>query len=235
MNINRVVLEPAFVLHTRTYRDTSLLVDLFTKRHGRLRIVARGVRGVKSKYRGIFMPFMPLVVSYTVRGELGSLQHAEADSMRYELKGKNLLSGFYLNELIIKLLPLHESYSDVYQSYQDALVALCSDKNPELALRLFEKSLLKHLGYGLSLTRTRDNQPILSDQEYVFEYGCGFSLAKAKDGCNFSGKNLLALDGGTLLDQESLREAKRLLCSVVAKLLDNKPIKSRELWYGVRS
>jgi DNA repair protein RecO (recombination protein O) len=230
MSLKKAILQPAFVLHSRPFRDTSLLVDLLTYDHGRLRVVARGARSTKSKFRGILSPFLPLLVSYSGKTDLGTLQHAEVSGARYDFLPKILLLGFYLNELLIKLLPTHENYSAVYQKYQDTLAALTKTSQPEIELRLFEKCLLSNLGYGLQLDKTMDHQLILPERAYTFAFGHGFSLARIEHPDNFLGQNLLALHCETLSTVAELRDAKRLLRSVLAILLDNKPIKSRELF-----
>lgn len=230
MTINKVTLQPAFVLHSRPYRDTSLLVDILTMQYGRLTVVARGARSMKSQFRGILSPFLPLLLSFSGRNELRTLQQAETRRVSYELKNKVLLSGFYLNELLIKLLPNHESYPEVYQAYQNTLDALAKSGQPEIELRLFEKCLLVNLGYGLQLNRTTSNEPILLERQYVFEFGHGLKQATAEALTNFSGKSLLALHAGDFTDLQELRDAKRLLREVLAILLGHKTIKSRELF-----
>ncbi len=231
MTIDKATLQSAFVLHSRPYRDSSLLVDLLTLNFGRLTVVARGARNFKSRLRGILSPFLPLLVSFSGKSELRTLQQAEMNGVGYIFSPKVLLSGFYLNELLVKLLPSHESYPEVYQAYQHTLEALTQTLQPELELRLFEKCLLANLGYGLQLDRTIDHQPVLPDGQYTFEFGYGLRLAKVAKPNVISGKNLLALHAGSLSGAEELRDAKRLLCGVLAVLLGNKKIKSRELFF----
>lgn len=231
MNTIKVVLQPALVLHSRQYRDTSALIEIFTKDHGRLTVVARGVRGVRSKFQGILTPFLPLLVSFSGKNDLRSLQQAEANGVRYELQGKMLLSGFYLNELLVRLLPRHEGYANIYLSYQSTLATLVKAKQPETALRLFEKCLLANLGYGLQLDRTTSNESVVAEEQYTFVFGSGFSRAKCDHIANFSGQSLLALHSDNLTTENELRDAKRLLRLALASLLGNKPLKSRELFY----
>ncbi|HBY56072.1 MAG TPA: DNA repair protein RecO [Coxiellaceae bacterium] len=233
MNITKVVLQPAFVLHSRAYRDTSLLVELLTLQYGRLTVVARGVRSMKSRLQGILMPFLPLLVSFSGKTDLRTLQQAEVNGPSYELKGNILLSSFYLNELLMRLLPSHESYPKVYQAYKNTLAGLVDSKQPEIELRLFEKCLLANLGYGLQLDRTIKNEPVLSEEQYIFEFGGGLSRAISNNSSNFSGKSLLALQAGNLSTITELRDAKRLLRGALAELLGDKPLKSRELFKGM--
>ena len=230
MNIIKVVLQPAFVLHSRAYRDTSLLVELLTMQYGRLTVVARGVRSMKSRLQGILMPFLPLLVSFSGKTDLRTLQQAEVNGLSYELRGNVLLSGFYLNELLMRLLPNHESYPKIYQAYKNTLEGLVDSKQPEIELRLFEKCLLSNLGYGLQLDQTIKNELVLPEKEYIFEFGNGLSKAKTNNLYNFSGKSLLALQAGNLSTVTELRDAKRLLRGALADLLGDKPLKSRELF-----
>lgn len=228
--ITRIVLQPAFVLHARPYSDTSLLVELLTAEYGRLTVLARGVRNQRSRLHGLLAPFSPLLVSFSGKTDLQTLQQVEANGLSYNLVGNMLLSGFYLNELLMRLLQRHEPHPNVYQAYQHTLTVLVSTTQPELALRLFEKYLLVDLGYGLQLNRTVNDEPVLSGEKYTFEFGIGLKQAKFESHSNFWGQSLLALHAGILNTPEELRDAKRLLRSVLAILLGNKPLKSRELF-----
>lgn len=149
--IVRTVLQPAFVLHARPYRDTSLLVELLTAERGRLTVLARGVRNQRSRFNGLLVPFSPLLVSFSGKTDLQVLRQVEANGLSYNLRGNMLLSGFYLNELLIRLLQRHEPHPNVYQAYQYTLNVLADTVQPEPALRLFEKYLLVDIGYGLQL------------------------------------------------------------------------------------
>jgi DNA repair protein RecO (recombination protein O) len=226
----RAMLQSAFVLHSRPYRDTSLLVELLTAEYGCLTILARGVRSQRSRFHGLLAPFLPLLVSFSGKSDLQVLQQVEANGLSYNLVGNVLLSGFYLNELLVRLLQRHEPHPNVYQAYQHTLAALLGATQPEPALRLFEKSLLTDLGYGLQLDRTIDNEPVLPSEKYIFKFGTGLKKVQSNDPYNFSGQSLLALHFGTLITRDELRDAKRLLRSVLAVLLGNKPLKSRELF-----
>lgn len=228
----RVVLQPAFVLHARPYRDTSLLVELLTREYGRLTVLARGVRSQRSRSCGVLAPFSPLLISFSGKTDLQTVQQVEASGLSYNLSGNVLLSGFYLNELLMRLLPRHVPHPNVYQAYQQTLDILVGSTQPELALRLFEKYLLVDLGYGLRFDRTINDEPVLATEKYVFEFGVGLKKAKSESPCGFSGQSLLALQAGVLNTKEEFRDAKRLLRSVLAILLGNKPLKSRELFFS---
>lgn len=230
---SRVILQPALVLHTRAFRDTSLLVDLLTAQHGRLTVLARGARGARSKLRGILSPFVPLVVSWSGKTDLPTVTKVEAISIGYNLTGKALLSGFYLNELLTRLLQRHDAHPLIYAAYQQTLINLQNNSEPELVLRQFEKVLLQDLGYGLELAQDINNQPINSEDFYIFEFGYGLIKATtAQHGRSnvFPGASLLALQHNDLATANALADAKRLLRLAIGALLDNRPLRSRELF-----
>src|SRR5215510_640867 len=148
----RVTLEPAYVLHSREYRDTSRILDVFSAAHGRLTLFARGARGPKSKLASLLMPFRPLLVSWTGRGDAAQLTGCEPHGETLTLPSRQVLSGFYLNELIISLTTRHDPQPQLFEDYTAALRNLAGDTAPEPVLRVFEKRLLASLGYGLEFT-----------------------------------------------------------------------------------
>jgi len=229
----RVILQPVFVLHTKSFRDTSLLVDLFTLQYGRVSTIARGVRSAKSKSRGLLLPFVPLLASWSGKTELMTLGKVEANGSAYNLLGKNLLSGFYLNELLVRLLARHDPHPDIFNVYQNTLNNLQNIKDVQITLRLFEKQLLAKIGYGLQLTKDVHDNPITADQYYYYEHERGFIKCQKDLNTNtqnmFSGDNLLAFHNNKFKDVSALREIKFLMRLIFDHLLDNKPLKSREL------
>ena len=150
----RVTLEPGYVLHHREYRDTSRILDVFTARHGRLTLFARGARGPKSKLAPLLMPFRPLLLSWSGRGEAAQLTGAEGEGEALPMPPGQVMSGFYLNELIINLTTRHDPQPQLFADYARALRRLCVESHPEPALRVFEKRLLESIGYGLELDVT---------------------------------------------------------------------------------
>ncbi len=228
----RVDLQPAFVLHTRPFRDTSLLVDFFTRNHGCIRAVARGVRSSKSKNRGLLLPFVPLLVSWSGKTDLMTLGKIEPVGGLYKLTGNKILLGIYANELLTKLLHAHDPHVLVYESYQDLLQSLQTKENPEIKLRLFEKTLLAEIGYGLQLNKDSIGEPIQPDIEYSYQLESGFikSQSSQPNLPKFSGNSLLNLAADNLQDPETLKDSKRLMRLVFGHLLQNNPLKSRELF-----
>lgn len=229
--------EPAFVLHTRPFRDTSLLVDLFTKNHGRISVLARGVRKARSETAGLLMPFLPLLVMLSGKGELLNLKKVEANGLAYDLSGKTLLSGFYLNELLIKLLPKNDEYLSLYLSYQETLFSLQnSAKNIFLQqknLRIFERKLLEGIGYGLTLHKDINDDDILPDVLYNFSFGKGFFRTLRSPLLNkqaFSGASILAFYNNDFKNTQELTEIKLLMRQIFDYLLSGKEIKTRDLF-----
>ncbi len=232
-----VLLQPAYILHSRPYRDTSSLLELFTYKHGRVSAVARGARGPRSRFKGLLQPFVPLLVSWVGRTELMTLSGAEPHGAPHSLKGDTLLCGLYCNELLMRLLHRYDSHAQLFQAYQQILFALSTKGSPQQALREFEKQLLCELGYALQLDREAHTDIGVDPESfYYFDPHQGLLSCTSTVGQEeqphriFSGESLLALHQGQLNQEESLRDAKRLLRIALRQLLGDKPIKSRELF-----
>jgi DNA repair protein RecO (recombination protein O) len=230
----QIALEPALVLHTRAYRDTSFIIELFSKHQGRVPVVARGARTRKT-WQGLCQPFVPVLVSWIGKEELMTLKDIEANGISYWLTGRKLLSGFYLNELLVRLLPRHDPHPLLFDYYQQALVALMQPEDEQYALRLFEKHLLDELGYGLALSHeTGSETAIESDAMYHYVPQLGVSkttleLMTERPNEQFSGKTLLAIEAGKW-SQVDMAQAKRLMRQALAPLLGDKPLRTRELF-----
>lgn len=238
-----ITLQSAFVLHARVYRETSYLLDLFTMDHGRLSAVARGVRGArKSRHtsHGLLMPFVPLLITLSGKNELLLLNQAESNGMAYNLNGKALLCGLYLNEILVKTLHRHDSSAELFLAYETALLNLQEDKDnfaQQQTLRIFEKTLLKILGYELRLDQDILGEPVTVGTDYLFSFGVGLQkIINIHDQSNtnklkiFSGSSLLALASGKLNLVDEFNDAKRLLRMSLQALMDNRSIKTRELF-----
>lgn len=236
----RISLQPAFILHTRPYRETSLLLDVLTRDYGRIALIARGIRKNRSKTKPLLQPFYPLLISWQGKTELMTLQHVEPQAIPVPLQGECLLSGFYLNELLMRLLQKQDPHPQLYTIYYETLLELVSVPLQQKYLRLFEKKLLDELGYGLQLDHSiPDRQTFLTNQLYRFYPEQGFERYQGHEnqpqGTLFLGKSLLALAAGELEDEDSLREIKRLMRMVLSVLLGPKPLQSRRLFTGVTS
>ncbi len=230
--MQRVILEPAFVLHSRPYSNTSLVVELLTRRHGRIAALARSARGLKSRYKGKLQAFSPMLISWSGRYELVNLGQVELSSKPYLLEGKHLLSAFYLNELLLRLLQKNDAHIELFDRYEKTLHQLEQGACLQTVLRLFEKNLLIELGYALPLHyEAQTREPINADAHYQFipERGFLYVQQETVDSTIFSGRSLLALQQEALDSEDILKDVKRLMRTVLNLYLGAKPIKCREL------
>ena len=228
MTRERVSLEPAYVLARRPFRDTSLLIEAFTEHHGRVGLVARGVRGAKSQKSALLQPLRPLLVSWVESGELGTLTGVEGNGVFAEFSGERLLSGWYINELMTQLLQRHDPHPDLFGEYAIALEELASAP-VEIPLRKFELRLLAETGYGLNLSGVMEPQA-----HYVYDWVAG-PQASAPGPGTFSGESLIALRDGALSAAEHLRAARRLLREALRRQLGGRELKTPKLLRELRA
>ncbi len=237
-NSHRIQLQPAYVLHHRPYRDTSRIVELFTRDYGRLTVFARGVRGNKSGWSAALQPFQSLLVSWSGRGEAGQLSGAELVGAPQALTASRLMSGFYLNELMLKLLHNHDPHPDIFQLYEQTIVSLKSDIDQLIVLRLFEKRLLGLLGFGLSLnTEAMTGNEIVADRCYRFVMESGAVAIDAEADPSkgvYHGHTLLALANDNLSDVQHCQAVRYLLRSALDRLLEGRPLQSRVIMTDMR-
>ena len=239
---HRVQLQPAYVLHHRPYRDTSRILELFTRDHGRLTVFARGARGGKraaSSLTSVLQPFHRVLVSYSGRGEAGQLTGAEFDGGFCELPVARSLSGFYLNELLMRLFERHDAHADVFGLYDTTLDRLKLVANDEgVVLRIFEKRLLEMSGYGLLLDREAQTGEAVEPNRiyrYVPERGVTRVDGVAEGPLLFSGTSLLALSCETFADAGERSDARRLLRAALDQYLSGRQLRSREVLGALRS
>ncbi|MGH8397571.1 MAG: DNA repair protein RecO [Gammaproteobacteria bacterium] len=229
----RVMLTPAYVLHQHDWRETSRVVEILSRDYGKLGVVARGARRAKSPWRALLRPFQPLLLSWMGGGELMTLIGAEPSAASHLLYGRSLLSGFYMNELLLRLLPRQDPHPVLFDQYADVLGRLMQDINP--SLRLFEKHLLTALGYGLNLDRDAiSGELVQADAVYRYEFELGLVrvMNNAGPGIHVSGRTLLALARERLEQAEALRESRRLLRAVLDQLLGERPLKTRKVMHA---
>ncbi|HEX3913763.1 MAG TPA: DNA repair protein RecO [Steroidobacteraceae bacterium] len=230
----RVWLAPAYVLHQYAYRDTSRIVEVFTAEHGRLTLFARGANGPKSALKGVLRPFQRLLASWSGISEACPLVTAEPDGQITKLAPERLMSGFYLNELLLKLTERRDPHPEVFFAYAECVEALCGGAPEEPTLRRFEKRLLVELGYGLELTRTGDGAPVEQDKYYRFALQSGPQLCVAEAPGAIYGRSLADLQAESFADARSLRDAKRVLRAAIDVCLDGRTLKSREVMLALR-
>jgi len=235
----RVESQPAYVLHTREYRDSSLIVELLSLQYGRLSAVAKGVRNNNKSSRArrsAIAPFAPLLVSWTGKGELKTLIQVEGIALRIPLQAKALFSGMYVNELICRLLHYSDPQPEIHVLYEWVLLSLASSTALEVTLRRFELRLLEILGYGLDYSRdVNSGDAIEPDRQYLLDCERGFCAVPSplSDDVTadrvFSGQDILAIAEEAF--SEAVRPAAKRLCrQALAVHLGGKPLKSRELF-----
>ena len=228
----KVELEPAFVLHQRPYRESSLLLEVFGLHSGRVGLIAKGARRPKSSFKSLLGPFRELLLSWRGRGELGLLVGAEPEGPARVIPSASLVSGLYLNELLVRLLHRHDPHPELYRQYRETLHALASADRPlEQTLRIFEKRLLEAVGYGLMLDHAADTgEPLRPDRHYCYVADVGpVSGTRGSAGIRVSGKALIALGAERMDGEETLREVKRLMRDVINAHLQGRPLLSRSI------
>ena len=232
----RVQQEPAWLLHHRPFRDSSQILDILSRDHGRLAVVARGSRGAKSKLRGILRPFLPLQLSWVIRSDLGTLTGAEMDGAPLLLTGDALLSGYYVNELILKLLHRHDPQPEIFSVYSATIERLSSSENIALHLRQFEIELLRMLGYALNLDHDTESQgPLRPQQQYEYRAEQGPVPVRDREGSMiFTGLELDAIRKQEFGETAILKRAGTLLRNVIAYHLDGKELLSRKVLREMR-
>ena len=234
--------EPAFVLHSYPFRETSLIIEAFTRNFGRIAMVARGARRPRSVLRGVLLAFQPLQLSWGGKAELRTLHKAEWQGGLPQLQGRALLCGFYVNELMLKLLAREDPHEDLFETYRATFTALANGGDLETILRAFEQRLLKEAGYALTLDRDAATGEAITASNtyyYLIERGPvrvnGSGLHAAEPG--HANENRLELAGQTLLDMArddytnpaTLQQSKALMRVLINHCLGNQILNTRQL------
>lgn len=229
---NRVDGQAAYVLHTYPFRETSLIVEAFSRGHGRMALVARGARRPRSAVRGLLMAFQPLELGWFGQGEMRTLAKVEWVGGQPLLQADALLLGYYMNELLLKLLLREDPHPALFDAYAEAVRALAFGEPSQASLRRFEITLLKELGYGLTLDREADSGGPLDPMKHyawVIERG----PVEATDYANipaFSGCALLAMAQDDFSETETLVQAKQLMRMLIHHYLGGQPLSSRRVF-----
>ena len=227
----RVQQQPAFILHHRPFRDSSQILDILSHGHGKLALVARGSRGSRSRLKGILRPFMPLEVSWVIKTDLGTLTGAEVRGAPLSLQGDALLSGYYINELLIHLLHRHDPQPEIFELYARTLASLAGSENVAPCLRQFEIELLGHIGYALTLDVDAASHEALDpagNYEYRMEQG-PVAVSRSDGRLVFTGDTLMAIGALEFERPEVLRAASRLLREVIDFHLGGKELRTRKV------
>ncbi|MDH3589613.1 MAG: DNA repair protein RecO [Gammaproteobacteria bacterium] len=236
MERQRVNLQPAFLLHQSPYRDSSRLLDVFSRDHGRIGLVARGARRPKARLRAVLQPFQPLLLSWSARTDLGTLTGAEIVLGMPQLPSNRIYSAYYMNELLLRLTRRHVAHPGLFDHYADALRDLGGECTESRALRLFEKRLLDELGYGLDLRHTVDGAAVREDGNYEYRLEQGVIQADPMHGAAqvYCGRSLLALASETLEEDLAVRDARRLLSAALDQHLGPRPLEVRRVARAMR-
>ncbi|XNM45263.1 DNA repair protein RecO [Escherichia coli] len=222
----------AFVLHSRPWSETSLMLDVFTEESGRVRLVAKGARSKRSTLKGALQPFTPLLLRFGGRGEVKTLRSAEAVSLALPLSGITLYSGLYINELLSRVLEYETRFSELFLITCTAFSS-CRGHWYARTRRRFELALLGHLGYGVNFTHcgAGSGEPVDDTMTYRYREEKGFIASVVIDNKTFTGRQLKALNArGNFLHADTLRAAKRFTRMALKPYLGGKPLKSRELF-----
>ena len=229
----RITLEPAYILHARPYRESSLLLEILGQENGRVGLVARGARGARSRWKNMLQPFRPLLLSWSQRGELGTLTAADQVASPPALAGEPLFCGLYSNELMMRFLQRSDPHPGLFDSYSHLLGELASGHSLQRSLRKFEMQLLQAAGFGLQLDpEVGSDEQIVTEAwyRYVPESGPQRSEYTSEQANELvSGAALLALKSGEVEDQY-LKELKALMRKLIRFHLGDKPLKSQALF-----
>ncbi|ARU94948.1 DNA repair protein RecO [Tatumella citrea] len=222
----------AFVLHSRPYSETSLLLDLFSENEGRVRVLAKGARAKRSQLKGALQPFTPLLVRWSGKGDIRTLRSAEAVSLALPLNGTYLYCGLYVNELLSRVLGQEIPFSELFFDYLHCIQGLASATgSAEPVLRRFELAVLGHLGYGVDFLHCAGSgEPVSETMTYSYREEKGFIASLVINQRSFTGRHLQALYSREFPDSDTLRAAKRFTRMALKPYLGGKPLKSQELF-----
>jgi len=230
-SINKVIQEPAFVLHTRSFKETSLIVDLFTKNLGKISVVAKGAKRAKNKLRSVLTPNSLFSVSYSGRGELKNLIDCEVIE-HFSIPAKLTLSCIvYINELLTKTLEKEDPHSEIFRQYNSVCSILVNQDDQfivQSSLRSFELVLLQELGYGIDLNHESiTNARINKDINYHFNPDSGFIKTESNAENVFSGIDIIRFSEGDLSNASTRSVAKMIMRKSLDFHLGNKKLNIR--------
>ncbi|MCL4184895.1 MAG: DNA repair protein RecO [Burkholderiaceae bacterium] len=226
--------EPAWLLHATPYRETSLIVDLFTREHGRIAAVAKGAKRPRSTLRAVLLQFQPLLVAYAGQRELRTLTGAEWTGGLAAPQGDALLCAFYLNELLMRLVPREDPHPPLFDAYAESIARLAAGEALDETLRRFEWQLLREIGYAPDLERDAGGRPIEAARRYRWSPGDGFVAedadnAVADGDASVSGATLGELASGRFGSAAGRQQAKYLTRAILSHHLDGAPLNTRQI------
>jgi DNA repair protein RecO (recombination protein O) len=229
---HRITEQPAFVLHSYPHRETSLIIDVLTRDHGRLALVAKGAKRPHSALRGVLQTFQPLALSWSGKSEVRTLTGAEWVGGMLPLAGDALLCGFYVNELLVKFCAREDPHPQLFHHYVVTLTRLAHDEPPVQVLRSFERVLLRETGYAVALNRTVSRKAVLPDGRYVFDPERG--VREASDDLPaqwpvIAGQTLLDMEADDYHRSQTVAQGKTLMRFLLNTYLGGTPLATRQI------
>jgi len=228
---HKVLAQPGFVLHSYPYKETSLIVDVLTRDHGRVALVAKGAKRPHSKLRGALQTFQPLSLSWSGKSEVRTLTEAEWVGGLLPLEKSALLCGFYLNELLVKLLAREDAHPALFDQYVATLNKLAHGENAPIVLRQFERALLRQTGVAGNWSHcTVSNRPVQPDGAYVVDPEQGTRPERLSDRApKVSGKTLLDMEREDYSDPTTQLQSKFLMRYLLAHHLGHAQLNTRQI------
>ena len=232
---NKQANQPVYVLHTYPFKETSLVVELFSQQFGRIAAVAKGARRPHSTMRGMLQSFQQFSGAWSGKNELKTLHSLDWSAGLTLMKGEALMCGFYMNELLLRLLPREDAHENLFEYYKATLKTLANTDNLAITLRRFELKLLQEMGYAVPLLQGENEAEILSGKTYRYEaeYGaCDLKSSKIgtqKNGVQLSGKTMLDMARDDYADSITQSQSKQLMRYLLAHYLGDKPLHTRQL------
>ncbi len=226
----RVQQQPGYILHHRPFRDTSQILDIVTRDHGKIAVVARGSRGSKSRLAGVLRPFLPLRVSWVGKSDMGTLTGAETAGPPSGMVGDAIFSAYYVNELLLHFLHRDDPQPEIFALYEEVIKALLITDNIAAALRSFELEFLSLLGYAVNLDHEFGSRNLLMiDQDYEYRMEQGPVLVERDGPLVFKGAVFKEIAEQRFEKPDILRAANRLLREIIGFHLGGKELKSRKV------
>lgn len=226
--------QAVYVLHTFPFKETSLVVELFAHGFGRVATTAKGARRPRSAMRGMLQSFQPLLATWSGKQELKTLHSLEWGGGLLLLQGEALMCGFYLNELLLRLLPREDPHEALFEYYSATLKTLANSQDLASTLRRFELKLLQELGYAIPLLTDENDEPINEGMTYRYEAEHGAiasdaALSRHKNGVQLLGKTLLDMAKDDYSHAQTQQQSKQLMRYLLAHYLGDKPLHTRQL------
>ena len=227
--------EFVYVLHTYPFKETSLIAELFSKNHGRISVVAKGARRPRSSLRGMLQSFQLFQATWSGQREIKTLHNIEWCDKFLKIDGDALLCSFYINELIIRLLPREDTHQKLFEFYDYTMKTLEKNIDLDIALRRFELNLLQELGYEVPLKEDENGESIVADKFYIYEAEYGPSeISKTNSGVKILGQTLLDMAQDVYKEDNTQLQSKQLMRYLINYYLGDKPLNSKKLFINLQ-